>query len=132
MGVIDPRTGEMKKFVFSRNRPLTTAEIDELIMELLDACEEAAEELASAAIMARRSEADYRIAYAREFTLCGHKTGDMKTQHALNANRDLFKVRKDYEAMEVAAAELCRTRRAELEGLRTLAASARAAETGRG
>lgn len=111
---------------------MTGPEVEELIMEMLDALEDAVEELLEISMAAAKAEYAYRSAHAREYTLCGEKTNDAKERYAVNATKALLKERRDAEAKVGPAEELCRTRRAQLEGLRSLIASARAAEYGRG
>lgn len=126
------------KRVWSQGRPLTAVEVEDLLMEMLDALEDAAIELKDAGAKAAKAEYEYRKNFARQFSIGSPpgtplaKTEEQRRQYAVGQCAELLEARLDAAAERDAAAELCRVRRAQVEILRTVAANARAAETGRG
>lgn len=116
---------------FSRGRPLTGAEAEEVLCALMDELEETTTALALKRVEAAKAEAAYRRAAAQGQLSSGHKTELARTAHGLQSAGDLLDKRLITTAEADGLAELCRTRRAQLDSVRTVIASARAAEHGR-
>lgn len=115
-----------------RDRPLTGAEIEEAIAGAIDDMETAAEDYERRAVAAASAETEYKRAKARLMLTSGHKTDAMREAYAVHHAGDLFEARNIAEALKDSQAERCRVARSTTEALRTLAASQRASETGRG
>lgn len=112
---------------FARGRSLTDAEVGDLIMEHLDALETALEEHATALVDAAKAEAAYRVAHARLVLTNAESSDARRTAYAAYHTSDLLELRLIAGALATHAGETCRVRRAELDGLRSIVASARAA-----
>ena len=115
-----------------RRRHLTPPEIEEAIQDTLGVLEDDIEMLEERSVIAARAEAAYRVGKARAMLGSQHKVVAMKEAAATVETADQLHERNIAVAMRDTAQEAMRVRRSELEALRTLAASSRAAETGRG
>lgn len=116
---------------FDRSRPLTGPEAEQALVELLDDLETAAEDLADKALAAAAAESAYRRAHARAVLTSGHKTDSLRQAQGVNACGPQLEARDRTAAEVVGAAELCRVRRTQVEAVRSILASARAAEYGK-
>lgn len=115
---------------FTRDRPLTGAEVEFAICEMLDRIEVDAAEHAAAQLAAARAEVEYRRAYAHAVLAASVKTETQRAAYAQFHASELYAARREAEARAAGAAETCRVRRAQLDALRTIASNARAAEHG--
>jgi hypothetical protein len=114
------------------NRPLLPEEIAAGIRELLAVLESNTEDLHDRSVSAAIAERDYRVRKAQALLRSGQKTGPQREADAIIQSQDELLNRNISVALRDAAQDAIRTRRSELEALRTLAASARTVETGRG
>lgn len=115
-----------------RNRPLTPAEVEEAIRDMLIVLEDDVEELERRNIAAAIATTEYRVRKAQMTLRSERKTVVLKEAAATEATADELLARELTIALRDSAQEAIRVRRGELEALRTIAASARAVETGRG
>lgn len=128
MAVSYDQNGE--RVLLWRDRPLTGAEVEEEIAKLVDMLEDDNDAFLAALVTAKRAEAKYRVEHARLVLTGSQTTEARRAAYAVYHSAELLEDRLVAEAVATAAAETCRIRRAELEGLRSLIASARAAEHG--
>lgn len=84
------------------------------------------------AVAAAGAETEWRRMKARLMLTSGLKTDSSREAYAIFHAGEALENRNIAEALRDAQAEVCRVRRSTIESLRTLAASQRAAETGRG
>lgn len=125
----------MSEYRTPGQRVLTAVEVEAEIMRLSDAMEAELGEMASQAQAAAEAEHAFKVAYAKRRLEAGFEDGngrggkttvDEREDMALMATADLFKARLIAEALYDTAKERGRTRRSQIDSLRTLAANIRA------
>lgn len=115
-----------------RNRPLTPGEVNEAIRDMLLVLEDDVDELEQRNLSSAIAEAEYRTRKAQAMLRATEKTAGLKESRAIVDTAGELKVRNIAVALRDSAQEAIRMRRGELEALRTIAASTRTVETGRG
>ena len=106
--------------------PNSQADIERLVLDLIQKCSHATVEVGKRAQASAEAESKYRVAYAKAF-LQAEGAMDLRTQAATLAVGDLLFDRKMAEGLLLSAQEAGRNARARLDAARSLLANIRAA-----
>ena len=106
--------------------PNSQADIERLVLDLIDKCAHATIEVGKRSRDAAEKEATYRVKFAREF-LKAEGSMDLRRQTAELACGDELHARKMAEGLLLSAQEAGRNARARLDAARSLLANIRAA-----